>query len=88
MEELVLWAKADYTQRSRCALHELSFMWVCWAAGLERLRLMELRECGGVPLEDTHVLCSAARGEGEGVHPMLARMTNDLVRVLVGTDPR
>lgn len=45
--------------------------WVRWAAGLPRLRRVELRVGEKAALEENDLLCKAVRGEGEGVEAML-----------------
>lgn len=51
------------------------FQWVCWAAGLPRLRLVEV--CNGAYVAND-VLFKAVREEGEDVKAMLQRLLWDL----------
>lgn len=81
IEQLVLWLQhAAASDHPPAETLPVIFKWLRWAAGLPRLRLVELRvssqhvEVVGKP----RLLCMAARAEDENVEGMLFRFGLDL----------
>lgn len=83
VEDLILWLKPGHLIPYPPAHAADKFAkWVLWAGGQLCLRRAELR-VGMGRLDNTDVLCQAARAEGEGVGSMLLRLLWDVAQALL-----